>query len=244
MKNHRIFIAILFCFLVAISLSACDGNTGNEEERTTINADFEKIENIDIPVVTEEVKDEVIVDYQEKEPTNSQVGVIVNSWLKIVSMGERNGKLSVLVRNISEKDVQYAVLSVVCGDKTHYFTLSTLTAGSSAILTHNDAEFDEKAQYHTWKINEEIIFSEPLSVYPEVFEISGADGCVSVKNISSKDIDGSIYVYYKNVEDGVFTEGTTYRILIEGLKKNEEVQMLSSHYKKDTSLVMFVTYAE
>ncbi len=244
MKKLEIFFAVLLCFLIVFSFAACDSNTDNDEERTTIDADFEKIENIDIPVVTEEVKEDAIVDYQEKEPTNSQVGVIVNSWLKVVSIGERNGKLSVFVRNISEKDVQYAVLSVVCGEKTHYFTFSTLTAGSSAIITCDNAKFDEKSQYHTWKINDEIIFKEPLSVYPEVFEISGADGCISIKNISSKSIDGPIYVYYKNVEDGVFTEGTTYRISVEGLKKNEEIQVLSAHYKKDTSLVMFVTYAE
>ncbi len=243
MKNIKIIISLILSLAVVFSLSAC-GNNDEEENTTAGNTDFEKIEEIEIPLVTEEITEEVIVDYYEQDSTKSQVGLIVNSWLKIVSIGERDGNLSVLVRNISDKDVQYAVLTVICENKTYSFEMSTLTAGSSSILTCDGAVFNSNGQYHSWKISDEIIFSEPISLYPEVFEISGTDGCVSVKNISNKDIDGTIYVYYKSVVDGVFTEGTTYRIKIDGLKKGEETQVYSSHYVKDTSLVMFVTYGE
>ncbi len=243
MKSFKIIISLILCLLVGFSFSACD-NGDNTEENTTVDADFEKIENIEIPVVKEEVTEEKIVDYEEKEPANSQIGVIVNSIIKIMSIGERNGSLSVLVRNISSSDIQYAVLSVVCDDNTYAFELSTLTAGSTAILTCDGAKFNEKGQYHSWRLSDEIIFTDPLSLHSDVFEISGADGYVSVKNISKKNIDGPIHVYYKTVMDGVFTEGTTYRITIDSLKKNEEIQVLSAHYKKDASLVMFVTYAE
>ncbi len=243
MKNFKKIVSIMLSIVVLLCVSACD-NSDKNTEYTTIDADFENVENIEIPVITEEITKEEIADYEEKEPTVSQIGVVVNSWLKVVSIGERDGSVSVLVRNTSEKDVQYAKLSVVCDGIILYFDISTLTAGSSAILTCEDVKFNPKGQYHTWKISDEIIFQEPLSLYPDVFEIGGVDGYISVKNISKKDIDGPIYIHYKNVEDGVFTEGTTYRVTIDGLRKGEVRHINSSNYKKDTSLVMFVLYAE
>ncbi len=244
MKKTIKIISLILCLAVVFSFSACDGD-GNIEENTTIDADFESVDKIEIPVVTEEVTEEIIGDYENLKPQDSQVGVIVDSWLKIVSVGEQNGKLSVLVRNVSQMDVQYALLSVACEGKKFIFEVSTLTAGATAVVAcKDDIPFNANGRYHSWKIEDKILFENELSLYPEIFEIKGADGAISVKNISKKNIDGTIYVYYKSVEDGIFTEGTTYRISIDGLKKGQEVHTLSPHYKKDTSLVMFVTYAE
>ncbi len=244
MRNIKKIISLILCLLVVLSFSACD-NGENYEENTTIDADFEKIEELKIPVVTEEVTEDKIADYEDLKPENSQVGLVVDSWLKIISVGEKDGRLSVLVRNISATDVQYAKLSVVCNGKKYDFELSTLLAGSTAIVSCNDkVPFETNGQYYSWKVEDKILFSEKLSLYPEIFEIKGADGALSVKNISNKNIDGPIFVYYKNVENGVFTEGTTYRISVDGLQKGQEKQTLSGHYKKDTSLVMFITYAE
>ncbi len=237
-------ISLLIVFAVLLSFSACD-NRANYEESTTIDADFENIDNFEIPVVTEDVTEEQIADYNDLKPQNSQVGLIVDSWLKIVSVGEQNDRLSVLVRNISDVDVQYAVLSVVCDSEKYNFEMSTITAGATAIVSCTEkVPFNVNGQYYSWKIEDKILFENELSLYPEIFEIKGADGAISVKNISKKDIDGPIYVYYKNVVDGVFTEGTTYRVSIDSLEKGQEIQTLSGHYNKDTSLVMFVTYAE
>ncbi len=244
MKKTIKLISLILCLVVVFSFSACDGDK-NYEESTTIDADFENVDKIEIPVVTEEVTEEIIGDYENLKPQDSQVGVVVDSCLKIVSVGEKNGKLSVLVRNISDIDVQYALLSVVCEGNKYSFEMSTVTQGATAVLTcRDDVPFNVNGRYHSWKIEDKILFENGLSLYPEVFEIKGADGAISVKNISKKNIEGPIYVYYKSVEDGVFTEGTTYRISIDGLEKGQEVHTLSDHYKKDTSLVMFVTYAE
>ena len=194
---------------------------------------------------TEEVKVEQVPDFEAKESNNSQIGVTVDNWLKIISLGERDGVLSVFVRNVSDEDIQYALLSVVTGDGRAEFPISTLTAGASATLRCNNGYiFDEEAIYHSWKVTDKAVFKEDLSCYPDVFKIDGTDGFISIKNISNKNIEGRIYIYYKNITDGVYDDGVTYRAYVDGLKKGKTAQISTQHYLKDSSHILFVTYAE
>lgn len=238
MKKTKIFSLILSIILI-LSFSSCKPQEENPD------TSLDNADETQISVATEEVEVSEIAGYEAQTSENSQIGIIVDSWLKVISIGERDGALSVLVRNTADFDVQYAVLSVVCDSKTLKFPMATLTAGSNAVLTcETDVKFEKEAQYYSWKISDKVIFEEKLSLYPEIFEIEGADGILSVKNISGKNIDGKIYVYYKTVTDGIYAEGTTYRICIEGLKKGEKIQISAEHFKRDTSKVMFVTYVQ
>lgn len=235
MKLFKIFISVLLCFSVVLSFCSCDKDDVTEEQ-TTENP---------ITLITEEVKVENVADFEEKKPENSQIGVTVDSWLKIISLGEKDGVLSVFVRNTSDEDIQYALLSVNAGDGRAEFPITTLTAGASATLRCNNGYvFNDNVSYHSWKIADKAVFKEELSCYPDIFEIDGNDGYISIKNISDKDIEGKIYIYYKNVTDGVYDDGVTYRAYVDGLDKGENTQIQTQHYLKDTSRIMFVTYAE
>ena len=57
-------------------------------------------------------------------------------------------------------------------------------------------------------------------------------------------IDGRIYIYYKNITDGVYDDGVTYRAYVDGLEKGKTAQIRTQHYLKDSSHILFVTYAE
>ena len=70
------------------------------------------------------------------------------------------------------------------------------------------------------------------------------DKLISVKNISGENINGDIFVYYKSIENGIFSEGTTYRVRINGLGSNQKTQVDAEHFKASGSKVMFVTYAQ
>lgn len=231
-------ISLLLCLACLFMLTSC------KEEEPVYNPTPDA-STTEIFVSTEEVQVSEIAEYEAKNAENSQVGLVVDSWLKVVSIGERDGRISVLVRNTADFDVQYAVLSVVCDDETLTFPMSTITAGSNAVLAcDTNVKFNENAQYYSWEISDKIVFQNELSLYPEIFEIQGEDGAIAVKNISGKDIEGNIYVYFKTVTDGIFAEGTTYRICIEGLEKGEKILVMAEHFEKDTSKVMFVTYVQ
>ncbi len=221
---------------------SCNNEKGNGSDESTTNG---HINEIGIPVTTEEIEPEKVENFEVKESTNSQIGLIVDSWLKVISLGERDGKLCVFVRNISDVDVQYAILSVICEGETLSFPLTTLTAGSSAVLEcDGSVSFSEESQYYSWKITDKILFTEELSLHADVFEIDGEDGFITVKNISNDPVEGTIFVYYKDVKDGIFVDGITYRIRINGLEKGAEIKVQADNYKKDISKVLFVTYVQ
>lgn len=236
MKLFKKIIVALLCLVTVAGLCAC-----NKEDD-----DVKKEEPMDrIPVVTEEIEVEQVSEFEAKESKDSQIGVTVDNFLKIISIGERDGVLSVFVRNVSDEDIQYALLSVMTDTGRAEFAISTLTAGASATLRCNNGYvFNEDTVYYSWKVENKSIFKEELSCYPDIFEIDGVDGFVSIKNISDKDIEGKIYIYYKNVTDGVYDDGVTYRAYVDGLKKGEKAQIKTQHYLKDSSRILFVTYAE
>ena len=43
---------------------------------------------------------------------NAQLGVTVDGWLKIIEIDEYYGKLAVIAENVSDSDVEYALLTV------------------------------------------------------------------------------------------------------------------------------------
>ena len=252
MKLLKKIIVTFLCILTVVGLSACNkddvtnkGVVTNKDVVTNEDVATNEETTNKIPVITEEVKVEQVSEFEAKESTDSQIGVTVDGWLKIISIGERDGVLSIFVRNVSDEDIQYALLSVMTGDGRAEFPLSTLTAGASATLRCNNGYiFDEDAVYYSWQVDDKAVFREKLSCYPDVFEIDGVDGFVSIKNISKKNIEGKIYIYYKNVTDGVYDDGVTYRAYVDGLKKGEKVQIKTQHYLKDSSRILFVDYAE
>ena len=252
MKHLKKFFALLLCLITVAGLCACnkDDVTNTEDTTTEVNTTKKVVTKKEettttIPVTTEEIEVEQVSEFEAKESKGSQIGVTVDNWLKVISIGERNGVLSVFVRNISDEDIQYALLSVMTGDGRAEFPISTLTAGASATLRcTNGYVFDEEAIYHSWKVKDKAIFKDKLSCHPDVFKIDGMDGYISIANISNKDIDGRIYIYYKNITDGVYDDGVTYRAYVDGLKKDEKVQIRTQHFLKDSSHILFVTYAE
>lgn len=236
MKSFKKIIAALLCIVAVAGLCACNKDDETVKKEEPMN---------NIPVITEEVKVEQVSEFEAKEPGKSQVGLTVDGWLKIISIGEKDGVLSVFVRNTSEDDIQYALLTVMTGDGLAEFPITTLTAGASATLRcTNGYKFDENAVYYSWKISDKALFKNELTCYPDIFEITGVDGFVSIKNISDKDIDGRIYIYYKNVSDGVYDDGVTYRAYVDGLKSGQMTDIQTQHYLKDSSRILFVTYAE
>lgn len=235
MKYLKRIFSIILCLVTIMGICACEKQEDTQKEEPADN----------IPVITEEIKVEQVSGFEEKESKDSQIGVTIDGWLKIISIGEKDGVLSVFARNISDEDIEYALLSVMTGDGRAEFPITTLTAGASATLRcKNGYTFNENAVYYSWKVENKTVFKEELSCYPDVFEIDGTDGFISIKNISDKDIDGKIYVYYKNVTDGVYDDGVTYRAYVNGLKKGETTQIQTMHYLKDSSRILFVTYAE
>ena len=154
------------------------------------------------------------------------------------------GCMAIKVTNTGNEYIQYAVLSASAGDDTYTFEISTLMPGDSVTALNKEKK---KMPANAGKLEFETVsyapFGSESSVYPDIFDITAQDGQITVRNISDKDIDGEIYVYYKNLyEDGSYLGGITYRAGIrDGLAAGAEESVQTEHYGEN-SRVVFVTY--
>ena len=150
--------------------------------------------------------------------------------------------LMIQVYNYGTSPVQYAEISLAAGDKTASFTLTTLPVGESMmVLESSRMAFDKKAEYTEGEARNVAEFKAPMSLCADKIQIQSLDGALNISNVSGKDITGDVFIYYKNVSDGVLFGGITYRVRIAGgMKAGEVRQVISNHYT-GSSRLMFVT---
>lgn len=172
----------------------------------------------------------------------TSVGKYVGVYMEDGSNEKVSDVLMITVQNKGEEAIQYAEIIMPAGKEDAYFTLSTLTPGSTMILLEQNRMNYADEDYTTAIAQNVVVFSEELSFCKEQVEIQILDGVINVSNISGGDIDGDIVVYYKNSAEDVFYGGITYRARIEGgLQKGEIRQIMAGHCSKNGSTIMFVT---
>lgn len=153
-----------------------------------------------------------------------------------------SGIMMITVKNEGEDAIQYAEITMPVGDKEAFFSLSTLTPGSTMILLEQNRMEYTAGEYTTALAENVVIFQEPLRLCEDKLKIQILDGALNVSNISGEDMDGDITIYYKNSAADAFYGGITYRVRIEdGLKKDEIRQVMAGHLSESGSTVMFVT---
>lgn len=152
-----------------------------------------------------------------------------------------SGVMMILVRNDGEDDIQLMHIEVAYADAVFHFKVTNLPAGSSAVLLELDRSAKPQGIPTGAVASNVVLFSEPMEVDTSIYEISGADGMLNVKNISGADIGGDIYVYYKYKAQDVYYGGITFRVEIQGgLKAGEIRQVMTSHFNPDNCEVIMI----
>ena len=188
------------------------------------------------------------------------VNIDLGNGLEVIAIGSYSGEfvedgsneevkdvLMIKVTNTSETVLQYTEIALKSKDDVEArFTLSTLPPNETVMVLEADKKsYDKKDEYISGEAKDVVFFHNGISLYQDKLEIGGLEGAFNVKNISDKDINGDIYIYYKNYKDGLFYGGITYRAKIEGgIKTGEMKQVMTKHYSPDTCMLMFVTMGE
>ena len=222
----KFFIAAGVIILLAISVFSAvmliNGNSPAEEPTSVANNETESR-----------------TVYTQKPSTD----INVDSWLKISEITEYKGRLAVVAENISADDVEYAVLTVKNGNETYSFNASVLLRNTKVMLICNEnVGFDADAVYTLWKTDNILNFATPPSMNEDVLEINVLDGSVSVKNISDKDIDSDIFIYYKDKTDGILNGSITRRIRISGLAASAKTFVNTPELNENNCIIMFTQY--
>lgn len=111
------------------------------------------------------------------------------------------------------------------------------------VLEKSRAEYKGSVTRKDVAVSNVALFDEEPKMYKNLLEITGEDNLITVKNVSGKAFPGG-RVFYKNIFDGRYIGGITYAGMIPELKKDETVVLNSAHYLKESSEMVFVTYAE
>lgn len=204
----------------------------------------------------------IIVWYAMKSDNQQEnnVNICLGNGLEIISVGNYSGPfwedgsdeevedvLMIKVRNTSDEVLQYAEL-ILNGDNGEeaYFTLSTLPPNETIMVLEADRKkYNKDVSYTSAEAQHVVFFTEGISMHSDKIEVSGMKGAFNVRNLSEEDIEGVVYIYYKNIQEDLFYGGITYRAKIEdGIKAGETKQIATKHYVPETSILMFVTIGE
>jgi phosphatidylserine/phosphatidylglycerophosphate/cardiolipin synthase-like enzyme len=137
----------------------------------------------------------------------------------------------VILKNASEMDLQLVRIEVAYSAFTAEFEATNIPAGESVVLLERGRRELPDGEYLSVVCKNVVFFPENLSMHEDMIRIDGENGIMEVTNISNQDIDGDIFIYYKNSAVDLFYGGITYRVRIEGgLAAGESARIISAHY--------------
>lgn len=173
----------------------------------------------------------------------AQLGVTVDSWLKIIEFTDEYEGVAVIVENVSGEDVEYAVLSVKVKDETLTFNVSALLSGTRAVLLCNeDVDYSADEAYTAWQVKDKITYKKPPVMNDDVFKVEVLQGSISIENISDKDIEADICIYYKDKNGDVLNGSVTYRTRVSGLKSGAQTFIKAEEINSDNCQIIFTDY--
>lgn len=152
---------------------------------------------------------------------------------------------AIKVKNTSETYYQTLRLSVSSGDKNYNFFITSFFPGDVITALETDRQPFERGDGVTdFAERESSRFAETPSDHLDEFIPQVYDGVMNFQNVSGKNFEKDVYVYYKNVNEAGYLGGITYRVNLGPMKKGEIKQGSSSHLSGTFSKIVFVTYGE
>lgn len=174
------------------------------------------------------------------------LGAYSGEYIENGDDGSVNGVATVEIANIGTRDIQYAQITVTAEEEVYSFKLTTLPSGSSVLLESQKKEYVQDCQLK-YAVAENVapFVDEGMNLMSDVFIVTGRDYTLNITNKSDRDYNGAVTVYFKQTKNGKYFCGITYSAtLVQGIKAGQSVIIPASHFKIDTSKVMFVTAAE
>jgi uncharacterized protein YpmS len=194
---------------------------------------------ISIFAVTEFMDDKSTITNTNENETD----VNVDGWLKITEIYEYNGRLAVVAENVSDVDVEYALLTVKNRNNSYTFNISALLRETKVVLICNEAvRFDSNEIYTGWKTENVVNFEKTPVMNNDKLEICVTDGSISIKNISGNDITSDILIYYKQKQDNLLNGSATHRIRVSGLKAGAQTYVKANSLNENNCQIIFTEY--
>ncbi len=190
----------------------------------------------------------VIADFTKDGSTDihineKEIDINVDGWLKITKIFEYDGKLALVAENVSDVDVEYALLTVKNNSDSFTFNISVLLRGAKMMLVCNeDVGFSNDAIYTGWNTENIVNFEETPVMNDDVLDVTITNGSISVKNVSNADVTSDIFIYYKEKQNDMLNGSVTRRVRISGLKADSQTYIKAEGLNVTNCQIIFTEY--
>lgn len=194
---------------------------------------------------------------EAETPEETEQGpILLQDGLQIIRMGSYAGMymedgsneivsdvMMLILENAGTQDLQLARINVVYADYTAEFEVTNLPVGEKVVLLELNRKSWQEG-YERVEAENVVFFQQPMDLRDGMLELNGSEGSIEVKNISGEDIDGVIYIYYKNSASDLLYGGITYRAKVEGLSAGESQRVMTGHYSPDSCRLLMAEWSE
>ena len=169
-------------------------------------------------------------------------GRFCGAYLEDGSLDPVSDVLMIQIRNTTDKDLQLAKLSLVYQNFTAEFEITNLPAGKTLVVLEKNRKPFVDQHYLNMSLSSVVFFQEQMDIQADRYEITGMDGAMNLKNISTSDTEGDIYIYYKYTAAEELYGGITFRVKVPGgIKAGELRQVNAQHFDPETCMILAVT---
>lgn len=233
--NKKLLATLIAVVMLVPVFTACVKAPDADSNVNSENTQNESVNN-------ESVNDENQVANLDKDMEVTSIGSYTGIYMEDGTDEVVSDVLMIIVKNVGDKTVQYGEITMTAGDASAKFVMSTLPAGKSVVLLEQSRlEYNKKTDYTNIGSDNVAFFPEEPSKMEDTVKVQILDGVINVTNISDKNIDGEIIIYYKNSATDLYYGGITYRSRVTGgLAKGETRQIAGGHASKTGSALMFV----
>ena len=243
MKKVLLFSALILATLIFLSYFIIRHNYSDSQETAAESEAVTDSIMSDITTVTSEENESDTEAITEPDISKAQSLFTVDSWLKIYSIEKYNGNIALIAENISDKDVEFAVLTLKTTDAILTFNISALFSGTKAYLISETKYSGElKNNIISWKTDNRIDFAAKPDMNEDILAVKVENGSFSVKNITDSDITSDILVYYKEISNNLIDGSVTHRIRIKGLKSGALTYLRADGINNNNCKVIFTEY--
>lgn len=151
--------------------------------------------------------------------------------------------LAVVVENTGSQMIQKAVLTL--GQAR--FVLTWLPPGEQCLVQEQSAMTWTRHLSGTLQAESvQTLPMEQVSLHEQTVTLTAEDGQITLENCSGRDVPGSVRVWYKTVEDGLFLGGVSYQAGVDHgvLTAGSTATITAPHYWQERSRILLVELAE
>ena len=233
-------IAIIAAAGILITLSVSENllsDSSTQAESST------EITTSSAEATSEKETTELTIEKESYSIQETQALFTVDNWLKIYSVSEYKGKIALIAENISEENVEFAVLTLKTDDAYLTFNISALFTRERAYLVCNENySSDIAGRITSRKTDNRILYAEEKIIDENTLSVTVKNGAFSVKNISETDISSDIFIYYKEIVNNLPNGSVTHRLRINGLKAGALTYVKADGINTDNCRIIFTEY--